>query len=389
MGQIRFVYKLVLFSSFITFLSVSGATASNATAQQGKKTNQRKLASTSSQQSAGATQSTTSSSMISASESALSAQGNFSRTSASSPSMNAIKKPIAFVDVLAYFPNNDTIPSRGFTLNEGALYFGKEFSRASAFIDLAFKPSINPADRSLDFSREQSQAHLHFQFESSILTLGQYDSFFGVEAEDSRDRFFAYQGAMAGILHPSTHTGLMVKFKNGDMIARAQLANPNGSPAMTTLSPELGGQLRLERGDSYGALGISIAEEREGLHRQSTLIDLMFGSVTSSRDIEFDFEVSLRKESGSDRQALGLGAFGNYLVDESLTWGARLEALSNLQGLAFSAGIIERITQFSVGPSYRFEPGLTFRGDLTYQAIKSTTSEQSTYALTASAVADF
>lgn len=387
MGQIRFVYALVLLTSFIGYVNVSGAAE---TTQQSKKTNQRKLASASSQSAAPVTSSASGfSSAPGAVNQSIGAHGDFSRTSASSPSMNAAKKPFAFIDVLAILPNNDTVPNRGFSLNEGALYFGKDFSRASAFVDLSFGPSVNLTDRSLVFSHESSQAHIQYQLESAVLTLGQYDSFFGVEAEDSRDRFFASQGSIATFLHPSTHTGVMVKFKNGDLIGRVQMANPNGSPEVGPQNPELGAQLRLERGAGYGALGLSVGEESEGIHRQSTLVDLMFGLVSGDGEFQFDFDVSLRKESGVDRQVVGLGAYGNYLVNDSLTWGARFESLNNLQGIGRLGGFIERITELSVGPSYRLEPGLTFRGDLTYSSIKSTVSEQVTYLLLASAVADF
>src|SRR5262249_40361750 len=96
----------------------------------------------------------------------------------------------------------------GFTLNDGALYVGRNHQNNEFLIDLAFSgtnvpnpnniPNVNRGGASpsnLMVSDSKTQVYIGHKYANSIFwRVGQFDGLYGYEANDTRELFFSNQG---------------------------------------------------------------------------------------------------------------------------------------------------------------------------------------------------
>lgn len=105
-------------------------------------------------------------------------------------------------------PNNPnvshTTAESGFGLEDGAIYMNYEKEKVSVFADLAFRRAkdvdVNPAagtpnqssNANFVFGNDRSQLYLKYRVsEQLVVDIGQFDTIFGVELNDSKDRIFS------------------------------------------------------------------------------------------------------------------------------------------------------------------------------------------------------
>lgn len=291
----------------------------------------------------------------------------------------------AFFDIEARIPNKDnSMPDRGVTLNDAALYLSKDISRATAFIDLPFRYSTS--DNNYAFAQETAQTYLRLNHGTVVAKIGQYDTLYGLEQNDSRDRFFAEEGILKTTLIPSTHTGVQVAFSKDNFILTGQIANPNGAGTMGDNNPEFGGQFRLNMPKGYGAFGVAVGEDRNvATSKNMFLFDLIAGFEFDKFKLEGQFDH--RKSAGFDKTAVGFGLAGIYAHAPNLDLGLRLEHIKDVPA---AAGVVyDSLTQLSFGPSLKFMPDLVFRGDFFVTAIKpgNNVSDETIFGVNVSAVA--
>lgn len=105
-------------------------------------------------------------------------------------------------------------PGTGFAVHQGAVMFNDEFENAELTVDLPFRQTTSSATSTNNFElgTKEAQAFVKYQYESGVnWQLGQFDSVFGIESNDTMDLVLPQHG----ILHhftPNTHTGIMTGY---------------------------------------------------------------------------------------------------------------------------------------------------------------------------------
>lgn len=308
----------------------------------------------------------------------------------------------AFVDANARLTskedlfNGAAVPERGFLINDAALYVSKEFGNNTAFIDLPFNSSNDRAgatsapNSGFLFAVDKAQAYLAHDRGSLVFKFGQYDTFYGVEANDSRDRFFTEEGLVKHYILPSTHTGVQGAFivdnAQTKLTFRGQIANPNGQGLLGKDNPEFGLQGRVDAGPIYGAFGLSIHESKTAAtDKTGMLIDVMGGFAADKLRIEAEFDN--KKTPGVSKSTTAFLVLGSFAIDDTLGLGGRFEYAKDVAVGANNG--FETLMGFAFGPSYKMAEDLTLRGDVNFTSAKPVggASEESFFGVTFSAVA--
>lgn len=308
----------------------------------------------------------------------------------------------AFIDAQLLVTDKDYAANKGFTLNDAAIYLSKDFSRGTAVVDLPFFSANGAgnggyANNVFSFATQKAQAYVHLNYGQLGVRLGQYDSFFGLEANDSVARFFADQGLMKSSgLVPLTHTGAQIVFGADRLTIRGQVANANSAGSMQGgTDPEVGGQLRFDANNAFGAVGFEYGTYRvpgnPAVQDQSTnlLIEVMGGVAVNRFNIgaQADFRKlagvsGLGGAAGADKTALGIGVLGAFEVNSELSLGGRLDYLKDTNFLMspFTSAntLVDSAFLLSVGPSFKLENDLTLRGDLSVAQAKVANADDRT-----------
>lgn len=269
----------------------------------------------------------------------------------------------AFIDVQARVADDKAIADRGVTLNDAALYLAKDFGGIDAVIDLPFATDLGGSN-DLTFAQDQAQAHFGVTRGTLTGKLGQYDTFYGIESNDSKDRFFADAGAIKAHLLPFTHTGVVVSYNAAPFLFRGQIANPNGRGTLGDNNPAFGGQILYEIPTrAFGAVGLLINEAKgDGENKTNLLINVVGGFRSDQFRVEGEFDI--KETQGFDTTAQGFGVFAAYQHASDLGFGGRFEYLKDPVVGGIGGTLADTVYQLSVGPSYQYTPDLTLRGDL-------------------------
>jgi hypothetical protein len=293
----------------------------------------------------------------------------------------------AFIDAQLLITDRDVAPNKGFTLNDAAIYLAKDFSRGTAVVDLPFYSTSNTSN-AFNFASQKAQAYVHLNYGQLGFRLGQYDSFFGMEANDSVARFFADQGLLksSGVV-PLTHTGAQMVFSADRLTVRAQVANANSASAMQGgTDPEVGAQVRFDANNAFGAVGAQYGTYRTGPapanqdNKTNLLVQLMGGMAIDKFNlgaeldmVKFAGQSGVGPAGGADKTGFGIGVLGAFEVSDMTSLGGRLEYLKDVSFArsAYFGGNVptanvyyENAFLVSFGPSFKLENDLTLRGDV-------------------------
>lgn len=200
------------------------------------------------------------------------------------------------------------------------------------------------------FGSEKAQLYLeHSPSESWTWKVGQFDTIFGVELNDSKDRIFGKTGLVYDVTLPVVHMGFLSEFKVGSLVLKALAANPNnkGSNGIST------------QGEDRTEYGLAVASSSDlwrfqlgglsrPLHRASgdgtgarTLIDLTAGLTWKGLNLDLEHTLvsdpsknTLTPANSSDLERSGSGSFALLsapLTEKSLL-GFRYERIENDPG---------------------------------------------------------
>lgn len=279
-----------------------------------------------------------------------------------------------FADLELALFNKSQFPSQGFTLNDAALYLDKDFGRGfSASADLPFQtPDGTGAAASTTsafaFASGKAQGYAQYLNAGFAAKFGQWDTIYGVERNDSRDRFFLDPGTIKSNFVPATHTGLLLSYSVPMVTFRGLVANPHDTGSMSQQNPELGVQARFDMNGFYAAAGFLYNDVKAAAGATSPgsnmLIDVMAGLAMDRFNASIYFDD--RKQVGLDKHGTGFGVLSSFAIDPDLGVGARVEYGGDP---TTAAGAVKSILDFAAGPSYRLSPEFTIRGDLSIQAI--------------------
>lgn len=278
-------------------------------------------------------------------------------------------------------------PSRqsenGFLIEDGAVYIEGKTSAARLFLDLPLSrvretagtsPDFTKSDGpNLDFARAKAQAFIEVPLnDSTLLQMGQFDTIYGFELNDSKDRFFSQTGVVYNNALPVTHTGLLLQHVMGEFTLKALLANPNNKGSFGTSTA---GETQAESGFTIGwtganfrALGGYLTRPKtdpEGKTKARTLTEVLVGATYAgfNIDIEYDIVNDPSKDKNtdliSDSAGTALMTHLTYDVNEKLKLGLRLE---KTQKDVLSGGNFEETVNFA-GFQYRTSDNLMFGGE--------------------------
>jgi hypothetical protein len=311
----------------------------------------------------------------------------------------------AFIDVKASAPGKRAFGAdRGVTLNDAAIYLTRATSAGLVHVDLPFFSRLdNPATigsqpNAFRFAERKAQAFVEVRLEEFALRLGQYDTFFGFEAMDSRDRLFADAGILRANLLPRTHSGFQVAYRLEQIKIIGQIANPNGAGRIQEKeNPEFGLHVRYRGLTGFGAVGFTMNETSEFVqNRTNMILDFVGGTQLDRFGLEGEF--LLKKSQEESKTGTAIGLMGVYAHTPELSIGARFEMAKDIEvkdlerhltGGALG-GFAETINHFAIGPSYLLAPDFVLRVDVTRTSLRlqNWSEEQSIFGLSVSLVAN-
>lgn len=284
--------------------------------------------------------------------------------------------------------NNGITPVRGFVLNDAAIYISKDLGKATAFVDLPFFTDSSTAGNDFAFAQQRAQAYVGLDLSPVLVKFGQYDSPFGVEANDSRDRFFAERGLVRTYVLPFTFMGAQAIYsmeQASKLTFRGQISNPADTGFMGTQNPEFGGQFRLDNNGFYGAFGFSFNDSASAANNKTNMLVNIMGGWGKDK-FRVDGEFDLKKTANFDKTGNAFYIIATYLTSEQLALGGRFEFLKDI-AVPSKGTSLENAFSFSFGPSYKYSDDLVLRADVSFANFKpANVSEESVFSVGGSAV---
>lgn len=317
-------------------------------------------------------------------------------TTAPTPEVSPFKFG-AFADVRYtnfHVKNNPLIssgqPESGFGLEDGAFYANYDKEKLSVVLDVALRRSKDfDADTSATkpnqssnnnfvIGADKSQLYLRYKITPTLIfDLGQFDTIFGLELNDSKDRVFGKSGLVSDNTLPVTHTGVMLEYTFlENYYFKVFAANPNnkgtyGSSSNGDDTLELGGAIGIISASYYvqvGYMSRSINEASGLTSGKRSLLDVYAGGNLGQFIYSFEYSLlsdssknSLTSGNSGDKEKAGVGYLSllAYQYNPEFQIGVRIEYVKNdptAQGIKSSS---------SAGLSlhYRLTPELELRSE--------------------------
>jgi len=233
-----------------------------------------------------------------------------------------------FVD--AQFNMSNVGRNNSFSVNDAALYLSAESGSTSFNIDLPFSSDLaGSGDNTFTFATTKAQAYVQKKYDSGgSWKLGQFDTIFGFEANDSPDIQFSHQGLVFANILPLTHTGLEYTHTFGkDLTLNLLVANRFNHGHADGLDMDYGAQL-VFKNDSFHLFGGVLLGKDHASSNMNSLIDILAG-VTQG-NLTLDGGLDLTKSAAAADTGLGILANVAYTVSKDVGLGVRGELLSKV-----------------------------------------------------------
>ncbi|MBX7231373.1 MAG: porin [Bdellovibrionales bacterium] len=248
----------------------------------------------------------------------------------------------------------------GFILEDGAFYGTYNKENVSVFLDVAFRRKkkldydTSATQRNIsstsDFALgvDKSQLYLKYKLGSHFsVDFGQFDTIYGVELNDSKDRIFGKTGIVYDYTLPVTHTGVMAEYTQAGYFAKTFLANPNnrGSLGSGDGRMEYGAVVGYGNDFIHGQVGYmarTLTNAAETGVSTRSLFDVIVGTTLGSFALDLEFNQvrdphknTLTSLDSTDREDAGQGmlALASYKFSEDFLMGVRYESVKNDPGV--------------------------------------------------------
>lgn len=251
-------------------------------------------------------------------------------------------------------------PESGFGLEDGAFYANYDKGNLSVVLDVAFRRSKDydtsttatrpneSSNNNFAIGVDKSQLYLRYKINPSLVfDLGQFDTIFGVEVNDSRDRVFGKTGLIYDYTLPVTHTGFMMEYSFlTNYYFKAFVANPNnkgtyGSSTSGDDTTEVGGAVGYSSDNYHAQLGFmsrSINKASSLSSGERTILDALVGGIFGKFSFDFEYtrlsdpsKNTLTSSNVNDNEKAGEGYFSlfSYKFTPDFLVGARIEYVRN------------------------------------------------------------
>lgn len=198
-----------------------------------------------------------------------------------------------------------------FLINSGAFKISHRVGRTHAHLDIPFRRDDDDENsNTLVLAEDYAQAYVtHYYDHGFWWTLGQFDTAFGFEANDSNEILFTRQGLLYNIVTRGirTHTGLLLGYHNHGFTVNVIAANSNqngihgaGDDAPGTTKDEefayglkLGWKNEEFRGSLGGLFNTADGKYNDGVDDENfeteTLLDVQLGWTAHRFDLDLVF----------------------------------------------------------------------------------------------------
>ena len=245
----------------------------------------------------------------------------------------------------------------GFSLYQGAVMLSDEFEKAELVIDIPFRQDSTPevlnngaltvASNDLELGTKEAQAYVKYQYDMGLFwQIGQFDSAFGLEGNDSTDMVFSQFGILQPFT-PNTHTGLLVGYSFLPFYVNVIVGNGDSLGVQSnTQGPQIGARLGWSQDPFQFSVG-ALYTKSEGnyflqggetpSYKPNILLNAVFTATIRKIDLGVEFDVAQSRMgkaqtiSGSKDHEKVFGAMfqGTYSITEKLSAGVRYEYLKN------------------------------------------------------------
>lgn len=275
----------------------------------------------------------------------------------------------------------------GFLLEDGAIYFSVKKENLEAAIDLPFSRNglITSDTSDLSLSKTKSQIYGRYHFSKTMhLTFGQFDTVYGFELNDSKDRVFGNVGLAYSQTLPVVHTGTYLSYLENGFTLRALIANPSdrqtfgNDPADS--STEYGGIFGYSNAwmrFQTGFLTRAVANLSNGQSNR-TLFDNLLGFTIGQFELDFQYSTAAnpRKNTltapSNDQEDPGSVAMAlvSFQANERLRLSGRFEYLDQDP----AGGNFPKAKNIAAAANYNVQDGLTLRAEWVDISVERSTS---------------
>jgi len=265
-------------------------------------------------------------------------------------------------------------PESGFSIEEAALYISAQATDFSFFLDLPVRrektaDGISESNQ-LDLGLDRAQAYVKVPLKENLfLTLGQFDTPYGVELNDSKDRIFMKTGLLYDYALPVTHTGVSVDGSVNSLSYRVLAANSNnkgsfGDTASGDNQTEFGGTLGFSNENLRSQIGYitrSINESNGEKGGTRSMLDVTFGF--NWKDAAFDFEwASVQNDNkGTKKNGTAFMFLPTYKFNDQFLMGLRFELL---KGGVDASSTFEDADSIGLSAHWKLNDNLQFRTEV-------------------------
>lgn len=289
----------------------------------------------------------------------------------------------------------------GFGLDDGAVYLNYENNKVSAVVDLPFRrakeldvssTAITPqqsTNGNFFLGGDKAQAYIKYKVNPELnLYLGQFDTLYGVELNDSKDRTFAKTGIVYDYTLPVTHSGAMLEYMKDGVTYKLFAANPNNKGSFGTSTTgdentEYGAAINYSN-EKYrlqvGHMQRSILKADGSDYGTRSLTDITFGATLEKLSADFEYAMisddskNTITTTNTDKEKNGTGAFGliNYKLSDENNLGLRYEVVKD-----DPAGLsLKEIQSSGVSLSHRLQSDLTLKLEATTTHFENYTNQK-------------
>lgn len=280
-----------------------------------------------------------------------------------------------FIDSQYLFNTTQSL-HRGFVINDGAIYVAGENAGLDWKLDLPFRMT-GSGNSGFRFAESRgTQAYLGQKFAGGWKwKIGQYDSPFGLESNDTADIPFSRQGSVYYSMMPYVHTGLGVGYDFSDSVGmNAFFQNPNDRGVLGGNGVQYGFQFVLNQPKARFSAGV-LMDTPAGLS-QNVFADATGGFTLGAFTADLEFCYSIRNDLLNPETAAasnGIGVLGQLLYNhtDELSFGVRGEyvtqfAVTDVRSTASQTALKSQILVFA-GPQYYLTKNIRLKGDYSLQ----------------------
>lgn len=246
-----------------------------------------------------------------------------------------------------------------FVVNDGAVYLNHDMGMCTATVDL---PVSAATGANLLVGLTKPQAYVSHKYDNGVSwVLGQFDSPFSMEANDSKDFAMARMGIVKTALTPFVHAGTTIGYEMGSLKLNLIIANQrDNNIARSGNDGEYGVHVTGGFGDMSVAAGALMGKRTPttgGDKETAYLIDANMKYAMGSLNIGAEFAMRKDPSVGTD-SSMGIVGLLGYALTDTMGLDARFSYLSKAALASAPLAALDSAMEITVGPSFKMSKSM-------------------------------